>query len=158
MRTITEETIIKAAPEQIWKFLTNLHKNGNYKKWHPKDHISYTLRKGSMGEVGGVAYFEEHLGRFTLKLSYLTIKAQYPHYLEYVAAPPLGWLRAGKGTFTMKPIDNEYTRFIAYAEYGYHIPILSQLFDWIAEKIVPVAIARKHIIEEGENIKRLLEL
>lgn len=157
MRTITEEIEIKATPEQIWNFLTNLHVDNNYKKWHPTDHITYVLRKGSMGKVGGLAYFEEHLGKFTLKLAYKAKIANNPTYLEYTAAPPLSWLHAGRGSFQILPIDPKTTRFIAYAEYGYSIPILGPIVDWVATKFIKYEDAKRHIHEEGENIRRILE-
>lgn len=157
MRTITEEAIIKATPEQIWDFLTNLHVDDNYKKWHPTDHITYDLRKGSMGKVGGKAYFAEQIGRFTLKLSYKTKVANYPTYLEYTAAPPLSWLHAGRGSFQILPADPKTTRFIAYVEYGYSTPVLGALIDWIVEKFIRYEDARKHMYEEGEHLKTILE-
>ena len=157
MRTITEEIIIKATPVEIWNFLTNLHRDDNYKKWHPKDHIAYVMRKSSMGKVGGIAYFSEHVGKFTLKLSYTLTQTNNLYFLEYKAAWPLSWLHAGKGTFTMEPIDNQTTRFIAYAEYGYDLPIIGKLIDRIVEKIIKYDDARKHMHEEGENLKAILE-
>ena len=157
MKKIKETIVINSNPERIWEFLSSLHQDNNYKKWHPKDHITYILRKGSMGKVGGIAYFEESLGTFTLRLSYITVKANYPNYVEYEAVPPLRWLYAGKGTFTMDWLDAESTKFTAYVEYGYRIPVFGQVFDWITEKLVPLAVARTHIREEGENIKHILE-
>lgn len=157
MRTITEEIIIHATSEKIWYFITNLHLDNSYKRWHPSDHIAYYLRKGNMGEAGGIAYFVERIGKFTFRLFYKTTKANYPSYLEYKAAPPLSWLYAGKGTFTLEAVGAENTRFIAYVEYGYDVPIIGKIVDWLIERIVKYDDARKHVREEGENIKKLLE-
>lgn len=157
MRTITETTEIQATQQQVWNFLTNLDKDNNYKKWHPTDHVTYALRKGSMGKIGGEAYFAECIGKFALRLTYKVTNASYPTYLEYSAAPPLSWLHAGKGTFKMEAIDSNTTRFIAYAEYGYDIPFLGKVIDWIVERIVKYEDARNHMHEEGENIKAILE-
>jgi len=83
IKTITEETVIRTTPERIWNFLVSLHTDGNYKKWHPKDHVLYKLLKGDMAHVGSEAYFEEHLGAFTLKLRYRLTVARFPEYLVH---------------------------------------------------------------------------
>lgn len=157
MKIITEETIIKTSPENIWNFLTSLHTDDNYKKWHPADHVVYILRKGDMTKVGGAAYFVEHMGNFTLKLTYTTKVANYPTYLEYRAVPPLSWLHAGRGSFQMLPVDPKTTRFIAYVEYGYNMPIIGTIIDLVIEKFIRYEDARKHMHEEGENLKAILE-
>lgn len=157
MQTIIEEVIIKASPERIWNFLVNLHKNNNYEKWHPTDHIAYSLRNGSMGKIGGTAYFAERLGRFTFKLTYKVTKANYPHYLEYEASSPLSWLCFGRGSFLMKPIDPYNTRFVAYVEYGYTVLFVGKIIDRIVEKVVQLENIRKHMHEEGKNLKIILE-
>lgn len=157
MRIITETIEIQTTPEQVWNFLTNLDKDNNYKKWHPTDHITYALRKGSMGNIGGEAYFVERIGKFTLRLTYKVTNVNYPTYVEYTAAPPLSWLHAGRGTFKMEAIDSNTTRFIAYVEYGYEVPIIGTVIDWIVERIVKYEDAQKHMHEEGENIKVILE-
>jgi len=157
MRTITEETVICTTPERIWNFLVSLHTDGNYKKWHPRDHILYRLLKGDMAHAGSEAYFQEHLGTFTLRLRYRLIKARFPEYLEYAAAFPLSLLRAGKASFTIASLDAHHTQLTAYAEYGYTVPVLGNLIEAIAGLVVNQADIVQHVHEEGEYMKALLE-
>lgn len=157
MKVLYEETIIKTTPEELWNFLTNLHQDGNYKKWHPTDHVIYLLHKGSMGKIGGTAYFVEHIGKFTLKLSYTVTKANYPYYIEYTGTPPLSWFHAGKASFQMERLDIRTTKLTACIEYGYKFSFFGKVIDWLIEKIIKYKDVQKHIHEEGEYIKNYLE-
>jgi len=157
MQTINEKTIIKSPPEKVWEFLTTLHKGDNYHQWHPHDHIIYRLKKGDMQTIGSKAYFEERIGTFKLKLTYQLTKAQYPSYLEYSPAFPLSLLNLGKASFALKSIEANATELTAYVRYGYGLPIMGGLIDFLIRMFVKKADAEKHIREEGENLKRLLD-
>lgn len=158
MRTITEETIVNATPERVWDFLVNLHLGDNYKRWHPKDHVSFKLLKGNnMGDVGSEAHFKEYIGGFPLFLSYKTVAAKYPEYLGYTAIPPLSWLHLGKGTLRMEKLPDGTTRLTAHFEYGWSVPVIGKLLDWLIEHIVKNSAGKKHMHEEGENIKKIVE-
>lgn len=157
MNTITEKTIINASPSKVWEFLTNLHKDDNYKKWHPQDHISFTLLKGNSATPGSVMYIQERLGNFILRLPYRLRQSTFPNYLEYTLVFPLSLLRLGKGYFRMDYVKPGVTNLTAYVEYGYSMPIISETVDWFISLFIDKFAAEKHIHEEGENIKRLLE-
>ena len=157
MKKITEQTVIKTRPEKIWEFLVGLHKDGNYKKWHPQDHIKFVLVKGDLEKVGSIASFEEHIGKIILKGSYKVTHSVSPRYLEYSPAFPLSLLKAVRAYFKIEPINAYQTKFTAYAEYGYNIPLLATLFDWIVELFVKREDIEKHMHEEGENLKQILE-
>lgn len=157
MVKIVKETIIEAKPEAVWEFLTNLEKNDNYRKWHPKDHIKLICLKGNLQDVGSIIYFEEHLGKFLLKLKYkITRSTIAPYYLEYVATFPLSLLHAGKAYFKIEPMGNTGSRLLAGAEYGYNIPFIGELLDDVIETKIKRKDIEKHMEEEGENIRQLL--
>ena len=51
-----------------------------------------------------------------------------------------------------------HTRLTAYAGYGYTVPVLGSLIDAIAGLMVSHADIARHVHEEGENVKALLEI
>ena len=60
-------------------------------------------------------------------------------------------LKTGKANFQIEKISDNQSRLIAYVEYG------NKFFDKVANFLVKTSAAKKHIQEEGENIKRYLE-
>ena len=72
-------------------------------------------------------------------------------YLEYVPAFPFSLLQTGKAYFQIEKISDNQSKLIAYAEYG------NKFLDKIANFLVKTSAAKKHIKEEGENLKRYLE-
>jgi len=157
MKRVTEQTIIKTSPERIWQFLVNLHKDGNYTKWHPQDHIKFTLVEGDLEKVGSIASFEERIGKVIIKGSYKVTQSVSPRYLEYSPTFPLSLLKAMKAYFKIEPINSSQTKFTAYTEYGYNIPLFDILVDWIVELFIKKEGIEKHMHEEGENLKQILE-
>ena len=157
MIEIQEDTIIKSGPEKIWNFLTELHINGNYKKWHPKDHITHYLIKGDMKRVGSQAYFREHVGDRVLKTKYTLIQSVYPTYLEYEPTFPLSLLNMVRVYFKIEPTAHHESKLTAYVGYGFRMPFFGRLLDWIVPKFFPTESVKKHMYEEGINIKRIIE-
>lgn len=157
MQKIIEETTIKASQVVIWNFLVNLDKKDNYKKWHPQDHIKLIPLKGSLDKIGSIYYCEEKLGKFTLKIYFKVDKSIYLKYLEYSAAFPLSLLKAGRIYFKIKAFDKDTTKLIAYSEYGYDLPVLGLIVDKIIALFINKKDCVRHVQEEGENIKNILE-
>lgn len=158
MRTITEKTIIKARPEDVWKFLTSLHLGNNYHQWHPQDHIKIILIAGDGSTVGSRFYIEEYIGKFILRLPYLITQSVPSECLEYTASFPLSIFNLGMGYFKIKKTSSTETELTAYVQYGYNFPILGKLIDWLIELFVKVDAGKKHIHEEGLNMKKILEI
>lgn len=156
MIKISHNTIINAPPEKIWNFLTELHLSDNYMRWHPKDHIIFKAISGNQKNVGDVGYFEEYIGKRLLKAKYVLRKSKFPTYLEYTPCFPISLLNAITASFEIRPINSKSSEFIAYVKYGYQIPILGWLVDTIVNKIFPIEVVKKHIAEEGSNIKSIL--
>ncbi|MFC2045290.1 SRPBCC family protein [Chloroflexota bacterium] len=143
---VLEDTVeIKTPPEKIWEFWVNMDKN--YQAWHPEDHILFRWTKGSPMAEGSRVYAEETVGGKLLKGTVTCVgvvpnrkfglKLPFPRSLfvryEYVIEP-----------------RGENTTFTAYTYLRY---------PFFAGKRIQsaVEVGKKHIREEGENLKAILE-
>jgi hypothetical protein len=155
MITFKDETIINAPPERVFWFLTNIDKL--YKEWHPKDHVfCHTLYK-SLDQKGSIVHFFEWIGGFPLYLVALTTKVEKNHYIEYVPVFPLSLLKLGFGSFQIEKISEKESKLTAYVEGGYKLPVIGSALDWLVRKMISFEAIRRHMKEEGENIKKYLE-
>ncbi len=152
MIIIKEQIIVSASPEAVWHFLTHLHEENRYTQWHPQDHISYRLVKGDPESVGSIAVFQERIGKRTLKLKYKLTKANHHTILIYEATWPLSILRAGYGSFELKETESNVTEFTATVTYGYTLPVVGRLIDFLSERYIKQHELRRHMKEEGQNI------
>jgi len=155
MISFKDETIIMAPPERVYHFLT--HIDTLYKQWHTKDHVFCRVLYGSIDKKGSVMHFFEWVGRFPLYLIAKTTKAEKNSYLEYAPVFPLSLLKLGMGSFTIEKISDKETKLIAYVGVGYDLPVIGLLLDFIVKKLISFGAIRKHMKEEGENIKKYLE-
>ena len=149
MISITEETIIDVPAKDIFNFLVNI--DSLYKIWHPKDHIFCRVLSGSLSKKGCRFHFLEIIGGFPLYLTAKVTEVRENEYLEYVPAFPFSLLKTGKAYFRVEKISDNQSGLVAYVEYG------NKFFDKIANFLVKTSAARKHIKEEGENLKKYLE-
>lgn len=147
---LTHSTEIQASPEKIWNFFVHLEQN--YVTWHPEDHIVFKWTKGKPMETGAGWYAEEAVKEKTYKLKgsigevipyrKIEFKCAFPISL---AAPKFVWIFESKGTCTV------FTA-ISYLRAG-------ELMCKLAKKHMKenIAMHNKHVSEEGENLKRILE-
>jgi len=146
MINISHSIEIKCSPKKVFDFFKNLDKN--YRKWHPKDHVVFKLIKGKPLKVGSIAYAEEYMhGKLhKLKLEFTKIT---PEEIEYKALPKILRLFAPVNRFLIKKKGNKCV-FTAenYVRAG---PLFGKLFKKEFDDV------RRHVREEGENLKRLME-
>jgi hypothetical protein len=150
MLTLKDSIEIKTTPEKIWKFFYNLEKN--YKKWHPKDHVLFKWTEGKPMESGSKWYAEEILNG-ELKKGGGTIGEVIPNrkivfknaFPSSLVSPGFEWRIEPKGTKSVF-IAISYIRAFKF-------------YSLIAKKHVDKGIksGKKHIKEEGENLKKILE-
>jgi len=141
---------IKTTPEKIWEFFINLEKN--YKSWHPEDHILFKWTKGKPMELGSQWYAEEVLGGKIFKIKGFICEvvpnrksvSKYSFPLSLVA-PKVESLIEPKGSSSV------FTA-ISYLRAGNLFYKLSK-----NEMERKVGIHKKHVREEGENLKAILE-
>jgi len=143
---VLEDTIeIKTTPEKIWEFWVDMDKN--YKAWHPEDHILFRWTKGRAMEESSNIYAEETVGgkllkgkvtcvdvvpnrKFALKLTFpKSLFVKYEYLIESRGAN---------------------TAFTAYTYLKY---------PGFARKRIEavIEVGKKHVKEEGENLKKILE-
>ena len=151
MITIKEETILNVPAKSVFNFLTNI--DYLYKKWHPKDHVFCKTIFGSLSKKGCVFHFLEKIGWFPLYGVVKVTQIQRDEYIEYEPVFPLSRLKIFKGYFAINSLAPDKSQLVAYVEYGDRFGI----FDKIANLFVNPVLVRKHIVEEGENLKNHLE-
>ena len=151
MITIKEVTIIKTSQENIFNFLTSI--DSLYKTWHPNDHVFCKSIYKDLNERGCLFHFLETIGGFPLYLILIVSKIKKNEYIEYRPIFPLSVFNLGKGSFAIERVSDELSKLTAYVEYGNHFGLL----DKILQLFVKTEMLKKHIEEEGQNIKNYLE-
>ncbi|MGC1122578.1 MAG: SRPBCC family protein [Candidatus Methanofastidiosia archaeon] len=146
---IRDSIEIKTAPEKIWEFFYNLEQN--YKVWHP-EHVVFKWTEGAPMESGS-AWYAEEFSMGELKKLKGTIDEVIPNrkiVFKYffpvsLVSPRFEWHIEPKGSNSVFTAIN-YVRAEGF-------------YRRIAKKTMETAIeaSRKHMKEEGENLKRILE-
>lgn len=150
MNLILEDSIrIRTTPEKIWDFFIHIDKN--YVAWHSEEHVVFRWVKGKPLEEGSIGYFEEYSHgklhrlkvRYTRIIPYREIEFRLTHSIWRIFLP--------KSTLTITPEDG-YCTFTArnYFRLG-PISARSKRFKHQLELV------KKHMKEEGENLKKVLE-
>lgn len=141
---------INTTPEKIWSFFLDIERN--YTTWHPKDHILFKWTKGNPLEKDSRCYAEQYvMGKVT---KYNTICAEIILYRKIVfkfsfpislITPKIEWIIEPMGSTTV------FTA-ITYMRAG-------NLLRKISKKEMDKLIVAhdKHVNEEAENLKKILE-
>jgi len=144
---IRSQIEIKTTLEKIEGWLRNLDRN--YKKWHP-DHRKWINLTGSLNE-GDIFYFEEYICKrlYRAKCKITKIKRNKKTSIEFKIISSLNRIFIEKGTFIIET-KGDSCMFIA---------TLSFRFGWLILIFFKRGIEaiKKHMEEEGKNLKRLLE-
>lgn len=144
--TLEDKTLIEAPPERIFEFFERMGEN--YVAWHP-DHVSFRWTKGKGLKPGVEFYFEEYIGGKLLKKTVRFTRIVPARYIEF---EPTWWLMRllmPRLSFEIRP-QGGASLFIA------KIPIRTgPLGAWLNRREFDAV--RKHMKEEGENLKRTVE-
>jgi len=153
---LEDKVEIKASPEQIFDWFAHLEEN--YLAWHPQDHIEWRTLKGNLMEAGSTFYFAERIGERTLRMKCRIIGVEPNRRVEWTAIGPFSLLGVG-GIFLAEPIETG-SLFTAVVYFGWSVPLLGRVFDWVARTFLPhrLEALKRHMAEEGQNLKRLLEI
>jgi hypothetical protein len=144
---LQDSITINRPPEVVYSWFKNRFVK-DYKKWHPKDHISARWIKGKGFEPGSVLYAEEYLGERIAKLTFKLITNIPDNLIEYKVLFPESVICSG-GSFLIEP-RGKGSRFTATLTFRFGF-ILSK---FLAKRVNAL---KKHMKEEGENLKKLLE-
>jgi uncharacterized protein YndB with AHSA1/START domain len=140
---------IKTTPEMIWNFLKNPE---NYTIWHPKDHIKVIWTEGKPFELGSKFYSEQLVFGKVQKYK-AQIKEVIPNRKIVftfklpvsLISPEIEWRIEPKGSNTV------FTA-ISYIRAGH---LFKKLFRNGMKNFIEEH--NRHVGEEGENLKNLLE-
>ncbi|MBU7022107.1 MAG: SRPBCC family protein [Theionarchaea archaeon] len=146
---IRDSIEIRTTPEKIWEFFYNLEQN--YTSWHP-EHVVFKWTEGPPMESGSAWYAEEvSLGK--LKKLKGTIDEVIPNrkivfknvFPVSLVSPRFEWHIEPTGSNSVFTAIN-YLR-------------AEGLYRTIARETMETAIkaSRKHMKEEGENLRKILE-
>ncbi|HDQ04506.1 MAG TPA: SRPBCC family protein [Deltaproteobacteria bacterium] len=150
---ITDSIEIDATPEKIFTFLTGIVDDESYRAWHNEDHVSFRWVKGQPWTEGAVMRAQEYLHGKLHKFKFKITKIVPYRHIEY--APTSRFMRKffPKSEFILEA-KGEKCIFKASGIYR---------VGWIGKKFFMKAIeeglvsVRKHMKEEGENLKRIIE-
>ncbi len=146
-----DSTEIKTTPEKIWEFFINLDKN--YKSWHPEDHIVFKWIKGKPMTTGSHYYGEEYMNERIKKFKG-TIGEVIPNrkivfnftFPVTLVSPYFEWRIEPKGS------NSVFTAITIIRCEKFYRKIMGKK-GW--DKLI--ATGKKHVKEEGENLKKILE-
>ena len=145
MKTLEESILINVKPEIIWNWLLKF--TDNYCEWHPS-HIKAFWKEGEANEIGSVMYAEEFIGDELLKMSSKLTKLIPYRFYEFKTVGHVKLLMP-RGTFEIIP-KGKNSIFKATLDFR-----MGKLLSKIAKK--KLSQIRQHMIEEGENLKKILE-
>jgi len=155
MIVIRHTTEIRASPEQIFEWLTNLNKN--YRAWHPKDHIECRYIKGSLVERNSIVYFEQYLHEHLEKMKFKITNVKPNSRIEYKIMFPYSLLGVG-GSLTIEPSEAG-SLFTTEVRLGGKNTLLERLWDKFIQIFFGLRLEalKQHMSEEGHNLKRIME-
>ena len=144
---------IGTTPEKVFEFLSNLVDDESYRAWHPDDHVALRWLEGSPWQEGSVVHAEEYIDGELHKLTFVVTRVVPNREIEYAPISRFHRRYAPKYTFSVEPED---AGCVFTAAVHARIPLLLRL---LSSKRVERGLSsvRKHMKEEGENLKRILE-
>ncbi len=151
--TISHSIEINAPAQRIYDFFLRLHETDNYRTWHPADHISFQWTRGVPWHEGSKIYAEEIMHGKKHQLKFTVLRNVNNTYLEYAPSNPIVRFFFPKNTFEITPTDTGCT---FKATGCFRLGILARKFSG---KNIEIGInsIKKHIAEEGENLKKIIE-
>jgi len=145
MKTLRESIEINVSPEVIWDWF--LHIAENYLEWHPS-HIKANWETETASEVGSILYAEEDIDEKFLKMKSKLTNLIPNRLYRFKTVGTLKLILAG-GSFEIEPSENGS---IFTATLDFH---MGKLLSKLAKKTVQQI--SLHMIEEGQNLKKILE-
>jgi hypothetical protein len=145
-KIVLKDTVeIDTTPDKIWEFWVNMDEN--YLDWHPKDHISFQWIKGRPMEEGSTIYAEENVGGILVKGKGTIVDVVTNR--KFTLKPPFPRSLFCRYEYLIEPRGTK-TAFIAFTYLKY---------PCFARKRIRATldVGEKHVREEGENLKKLLE-
>jgi hypothetical protein len=140
---------IETSAEDVFDFF--VHFRENFMAWHP-DHVRcWYLQDGPLRE-GSVFFVQEYLHKRVMTLEFLVERLTPYSRIEY-AIPPMV-----KGDFAIEERGSSVL-FTAEILFGTEAPVLGGLLDGVLRAFIGrrLQALQQHMVEEGRNMKRILE-
>ncbi len=144
---------IRVPPEKVFNFFLQMVDDASYRTWHPTDHVSFRWIRGNPYEEGSIAYAEEYLHGKLHKLKFRISKIVPNREIEYVPLSRFLRIFFPMNRFEIGPTENGCL-FTAEV----HLRI-GRIAKALAKHKLEIGLSsiRRHMKEEGENLKRILE-
>jgi hypothetical protein len=151
MIRLTDCTAITAPADRVWDWFATL--DASYREWHP-EHIRWQTLKGKPLDRGTTEFVDEWIGRSRLAGQFRITEVVPGRYLGWAMLFPHSLVNVG-GSFALEPTDAG-CNLVAEVHMGWSLPVLGPLLDKVISTFVPISELRRHMVEEGRNLARLL--
>jgi uncharacterized protein YndB with AHSA1/START domain len=150
---LTDSVKIGVPPEKVFEFFLQIVDDATYRAWHPDDHVAFRWIRGNPWEVGSVAYAEEFLHGKLHKLKFSVSKVAPNREIIYSPVSRLIRMFFPENRFEIEH-SGDGCIFTAKGHFRF-----GRIAKALAKQKLEVGLlsVRKHMKEEGENLKRLLE-
>ena len=144
---------IHTTPEKIFGFFLQIVDDASYRAWHPEDHVAFRWIKGEPWQEGSVAYAEEYLHGKLHKFKFLIKKVVSNREIELVPLSRFLRIYFPRNTLLIEPREGS----CVFTATG--VLRVGRLAKLLARNKLEYGLSsvRKHMKEEGENLKRILE-
>jgi len=148
MIVLTDSIEVRATPEKVFRWFTNLKEKADYQSWH-SDHVDACWTKGEPFEKGSIACFKEYIHGQLHRFTFLCTKVVPDKVIEYKPLFPWSILMS-KGAFILEPKGHDSCIFTATISLR-----LNPLFRKLAGSQLEAL--KQHMKEEVENLRRILD-
>jgi hypothetical protein len=150
---ITDSIRIKTTPEKIFGFLTGIVDDETYKRWHTDDHVSFQWLEGEPWAVGSIARAGEIMHGKVHTLKFVVTDVEQNKRIVYAPVSRLLRRFTPYNEFLIET-DGDGCLFTATVTYR-----LGRIGKALLGKSIDKGMfgVKKHMKEEGENLKALLE-
>lgn len=150
---LTDSIEIHTTPDKIFSFLCAIVDDESYCAWHPKDHVKFRWLKGLPWQEGSIGYAEEYFVGKLHKIKFIVTETVINKRIKYILYSKL--LRRFIPGFEFS-IESKGSNSVFTASIHGRIPLIQKV---LAKKRLEEGLesVRKHMKEEGENMKLMLE-
>ena len=150
---ITDSIRINAAPEAVFDFLTGIVDNETYRAWHTEDHVSFQWLEGEPWAVGSIARAGEYMHGKVHTLKFVVTDVEPNKRIVY---GPVSRLLRKFTPYNEFLIEKDGDGCLFTASLTYRLGRIGKMF---LKKSIDKGFfgVKKHMKEEGENLKALLE-
>ena len=150
---LTNSIEIKTTPEKIFDFFAHIIDDESYRAWHPDDHVALRWMKGKPFQEGSVVYAQEYLHDKLHKMKLVITRVIPNRKIEFAPLPRFLRIFFPKNSFVIEP-KGDICIFTTTAclRVGWLVKTFAK-----GKLAMGLSSAKKHMKEEGENLKRIVE-